>query len=89
MDFPALAVCLGVSMSDEVVVLAGEDPKSVEGQDSAKTGSPSVAAKQRSRFSNSRWVSGLRACNCGLDRWSEHTGLKVCKRTEKVIGKQR
>ncbi len=87
-DFPALVDCLGVSMSDEAVVLAREDPQSVEGQDSAKTGSPSVAAKQRSRFSNSRWLSGLRACNCGLVRWSERTGLKVCKRTKKVIGKQ-
>lgn len=84
MDSPALADCLGVSMSDEVVVLAGEDPQSVEGQDSAKTGCSSVAAKQWSRFSTSRWLCGLRVCECGLDRWFERTGLKVCKRTKKV-----
>lgn len=77
MDFPALTVCLGVSMSDEVVLLAGEDPQSVEGQDSAKTGCPSVAAKSWSRCSDSSWLFGLRVFNFGLDRWFKRTGLKV------------
>lgn len=75
MDCPALAYWgLGVSMSDEVVVLEEQDPHSVDGQDSAKTGCSSVAAKRC-------WVSGHRVCNCELDRGFECTGLEVCKRT--------
>lgn len=34
-DFPALADCLGISMSNEVIELAGEDPQLVEGHNSA------------------------------------------------------
>lgn len=68
MDFLALAECLGASMQDEVAVLV-EDPLSVEGQDSAKVGCPSVAAKWWSHFS--------KVCTCGLSCWFGHTGLKV------------
>lgn len=46
-DFPTLAEGLGTSMLDDVEVLAGEDAHSVEGQDSAKTGSSSVAVEGR------------------------------------------
>lgn len=53
MDCLALAESLGVSKPDELVGLAGEDPQSVDGQDSAKTGCPSVATKRWSDFSNS------------------------------------
>lgn len=70
-------------MSDETSELVGEDPLSVEGQDSAKTGCSSVTPKQLFRFSGDWWLSGLRVVKCGLDRWFERTGLKVCKRTEK------
>lgn len=70
-------------MSDEVLVLVGEDPQLVEGQDSAKTGCPSVMPKRLFGFSSSWWLSGTRVVKCGLDRWFERTGLKVCKRTKK------
>lgn len=66
-------------MSDEVLVLVGEDPQLVEGQDSAKTGCPSVMPKRLFGFSSSWWLSGPRVVKCGLDRWFERTGLKVCK----------
>lgn len=65
MDFPGLADCLGASMSGEVVVLPGDDPQPEEGQDSSKTGCPSVVEKQRSDFLYS----------CGLERWLERSGL--------------
>lgn len=83
MDFLALTACVGFSMSHEVVELLGEDPLSVEGQDSAKTGCSSVTPKHLFRFSSSWWLSGLRVVKCGLDCWFERTGLKVCKRTKK------
>lgn len=71
----------GVSMSDVDVVLAGDNSFSVEGQDSAKTGCPSVAAKRCSHFS--RWLSGFTEWSCGLDRCLQRTGLNVCKKKKK------
>lgn len=76
MDSPALIDCLAVSISDEVV-LEGDDPQSVEGQDSAKTGCSSALVNRRSRCSNSFWLAGLRVRNCGLGRCFERSGLKA------------
>lgn len=88
-DFPTLAEGLGTSMSDDVEVLAGEDAHSVEGQDSAKTGSSSVAVKGRWLFSDSCLLPGLRLCNCRLDRCFERSGLKFCRSTTKWLKKRK
>lgn len=74
MDFPALVECLAVSMSYDVAVMAGEDPQSVDGQDSEKSGCPSAAAK---RWSDSCGLAEFRVLVCGQDRLVERAGLKV------------
>lgn len=65
------------SMSDEAVVLVGDDPHSVEDQISDITGTLSVVSHQSFCLSNCRWLSGFTLCDFGLSRRFGRTGLKV------------
>lgn len=65
-DFPDVGSRVSVSLFGEAAVLAGEDPRSVEGQDSKKLGWASVAGGgQRTKWlaaPRKHWSSGLSVC---------------------------